>query len=234
MLLRVGFLSSVSEEQEMENPEWIGSGVITERFERGGEIAVTPQTYSLFSFDLSNQLHSDSVGYSFDLVSWHIIYRFSVFFSALFFRQRVSDNRQREASHSRPASDSTEVSGPPSPHLFSDDPHDRPFRGECFQELLTVGDWQLCGLWTLCNYVMSLWHVFFPSTFNLSFMSTEICLYWIDSRFLRSCCTCFCLHVRCILSVNLTKEMMAKFDLWKECLLLNSSILLLLDKGGWE
>lgn len=53
----------------MENPEWIGSGVITERFERGGEIAVTPQTYSLFSFDLSNQLHSDSVGYSFDLVS---------------------------------------------------------------------------------------------------------------------------------------------------------------------
>lgn len=64
----------------MENPEWIGSGVITERFERRGEIAVTPQTYSLFSFDLSNQLHSDSVGYSFDLVSLHIIYRlFSVF-----------------------------------------------------------------------------------------------------------------------------------------------------------
>lgn len=155
-----------------------------------------------------------------------------VFFSALFFRQRVSDHRQREASHSRPASDSTEVSGPPSPHLFSDDPHDRPFRGECFQELLTVGDWQLCGLWTLRNYVIVT--CFFPSTFNLSFMSTEICLYWIDCRFLRSGCSCFCLHVQCILSVNLTKEKMAKFDLWKECLLLNSSILLLLDKGGWE
>lgn len=156
-LLRVGFLSSVSEEQEMENPEWSWHGVITERFERGGEIAVTPQAYSLYSFNLSNQLHSDSVGYSLDLVSWRIIYRFSVFlkcfFSALFFRQRVSDHRQREASHSRPAADSTEVSGPPSSHLLSDDPHDRPIRGEYFQDLLTVGDWQLCGLWTLRNFV---------------------------------------------------------------------------------
>ncbi len=83
---------------------------------------------------------------------------FEMFFSSLFFRQRVSDHRQREASHSRPAADSTEVSGPPSSHLLADDPHYRPFRGECFQELLTV------GLWTLRNYVMSLWHVF---SFNL-------------------------------------------------------------------
>lgn len=171
------------------------------------------------------------MGYSFDLVSWHTICRFSEFFSALFFRQRVSDHRQWEASHSRPAADSTEVSGPPSSHLLSDDPHDRPFRGEWFQKLLTVGDWQLCGLWTLRNYVMSFWPVF---SLNLSFMTGEICLYWIDCRFLRSCCTCFCLHVQYILSVNRTKEEMAKFDLWKECLLLNGSILLFRDKGGWE
>lgn len=118
--------------------------MITERFERGGEISVTPQAYSLYSFNLSNQLHSDSVGYSLDLCELThylpFLSDFEMFFSALFFRQRVSDHRQREASHSRPAADSTEVSGPPSSHLLSDDPHDRPFRGEYFQHLLTVGD----------------------------------------------------------------------------------------------
>lgn len=50
-------------------------------FENGGEIAVTRQAYSLYCFDLSNQLGSDSVGYSFDLVSWNIIYHFSVFWN---------------------------------------------------------------------------------------------------------------------------------------------------------
>lgn len=77
--------------------------------------------------------------------------------------------------------------------------------------------------------------MFFPLTFNLSFMSTEICLYWSDCRYLRSRCTCFCLHARCTLSVNLTKGEMAKFDhaLWRNCFLLNSFILLKLDKS-WE
>ncbi len=65
LLLRVGILSSASDEQEMENPE--RSDYRT--FENGGEIAVTRQAYSLYCFDLSNQLDSDSVGHSFDLVS---------------------------------------------------------------------------------------------------------------------------------------------------------------------
>lgn len=68
MLLRVGFLSSASEEQEMENLERRDCRTL----EHGGEIAVTRQAYSLYCFDLSNQLHSDTVGYSFDLVSWRI------------------------------------------------------------------------------------------------------------------------------------------------------------------
>lgn len=51
LLLRVGFLSSEGEEQEMENPKRSWSGVIIEHFEQGGEIAVTPQAYSLYCFD---------------------------------------------------------------------------------------------------------------------------------------------------------------------------------------
>lgn len=60
---------------------------------------------------------------------------FIMFFS-LFSRQRVSHHRQREASYTRPAVDSTQVSRPSSSHLLSDDPHDRPFRGERFKDLL--------------------------------------------------------------------------------------------------